>query len=67
MRHTKYDTEDPTHVAQLEALWSSLKPDTRRTDGWESLGFQNGQRPESDFRGMGLLGERATSDHYQMG
>ncbi|CAM9636570.1 unnamed protein product [Pylaiella littoralis] len=56
MRQTKYDAEDPAHVAQLEALWASLKPGSRRTDGWESLGFQNGERPESDFRGMGLLG-----------
>ncbi|CAN0184842.1 unnamed protein product [Ectocarpus sp. 6 AP-2014] len=56
LRHTNYDPADATHVALLETLWTSLQPDARRTDGWAPLGFQNGDKPETDFRGMGLLG-----------
>ncbi|CAN0018986.1 unnamed protein product [Scytosiphon promiscuus] len=55
LQRTKYDPSDSAHTALLEALWNFLQPDTRRED-WSSLGFQNGQKPESDFRGMGLLG-----------
>ncbi|CAM9324568.1 unnamed protein product [Hapterophycus canaliculatus] len=55
LQRTKYDPSDSAHAALLEALWNSLQPEARRVD-WSPLGFQNGQRPESDFRGMGLLG-----------
>lgn len=59
LQHTNYDPDDATHVALLETLWTSLQPDARRTDGWAPLGFQNGDKPETDFRGMGLLGKTA--------
>lgn len=56
LQRQSYDPTDPVHVALLESLWESLKPDTRRTD-WGELGFQNGRVPQSDLRGMGMLGE----------
>lgn len=56
LQRTEYDPSDAAHAALLEALWNSLQPETRRED-WSPLGFQNGQKPESDFRGMGLLGK----------
>eukprot|EP00904_Undaria_pinnatifida_P003332 jgi/Undpi1/129/HiC_scaffold_1.g00129.m1 len=55
LQRQSYDPSEPSHVALLEALWESLKPGMRRTD-WGELGFQNGERPQSDFRGMGMLG-----------
>lgn len=58
LQRTPFDTGSQEQVAQLEGLWSSLQPSVRRAaDGWGALGFQNGERPETDFRGMGLLGE----------
>lgn len=56
LQRQSYDPAEPAHVALLETLWDSLKPGMRRTD-WGELGFQNGERPQSDFRGMGMLGE----------
>lgn len=56
LQQVSYDKENPEHVALLESLWESLKPGTRRED-WGQIGFQNGRAPESDFRGMGLLGK----------
>lgn len=58
LQRQSYDADDAAHVALLESLWESLKPNTRRTD-WGELGFQNGSVPQSDFRGMGMLGEAA--------
>eukprot|EP00752_Nemacystus_decipiens_P010117 g9018.t1 len=57
LQRTPFDTGSPEHTAQLERLWGSLQPSVRRGDGgWGDIGFQNGARPETDFRGMGLLG-----------
>ena len=56
LQRQSYDASNPAHVALLDSLWESLMPDTRRTD-WAPLGFQNGSKPESDLRGMGMLGE----------
>ena len=58
LQRTPFDTGSSEQVAQLERLWSSLQPSIRReAGGWGDIGFQNGERPETDFRGMGLLGE----------
>lgn len=58
LQRTPFDTASQEQVAQLEGLWASLQPNVRRAPGgWGALGFQNGERPETDFRGMGLLGE----------
>ena len=58
LQRTPFDTGSSEQVAQLEQLWSSLQPSIRReAGGWGDIGFQNGERPETDFRGMGLLGE----------
>ncbi|CAM9789829.1 unnamed protein product [Ascophyllum nodosum] len=54
LQRQSYDASNPAHVALLDSLWESLMPDTRRTD-WAPLGFQNGSKPESDLRGMGML------------
>lgn len=56
LQRTSYDPANPEHVAQLELLWESLRPESRRKD-WGELGFQNSKLPQSDFRGMGMLGE----------
>lgn len=55
LQQQQYDKENPEHVALLDSLWRALKPGTRRED-WGEIGFQNGLVPESDFRGMGMLG-----------
>lgn len=58
LQRTPFDTSSQEQVAQLEALWSALQPSVRRAaGGWGDIGFQNGERPETDFRGMGLLGK----------
>lgn len=54
LQRQSYDASNSAHVALLESLWDSLQPDTRRLD-WTPLGFQNGSKPESDLRGMGML------------
>lgn len=56
LQQQQYDKGNPEHVALLDSLWRALKPDSRRED-WGEIGFQNGLVPESDFRGMGMLGE----------
>lgn len=56
LQRQSYDPSNTAHVALFESLWESLMPETRRTD-WTPLGFQNGSKPESDLRGMGMLGE----------
>ena len=62
LQRTAFDTGSQEQVAQLERLWTSLQPSVRRSaGGWGTLGFQNGERPETDFRGMGLLGEMVSS------
>lgn len=61
LQQQQYDKENPEHVALLDSLWRALKPGTRRED-WGEIGFQNGLVPESDFRGMGMLGEFANVD-----
>lgn len=58
LQRTPFDTSSQEQVAQLEALWAALQPSVRRdAGGWGAIGFQNGERPETDFRGMGLLGK----------
>lgn len=56
LQRESFDKTNPEHVALLESLWSCLKPGSSRKD-WGELGFQNGSAPQSDFRGMGMLGE----------
>lgn len=58
LQRQSYDPANPAHVALLESFWEALKPNTRRLEGdWTALGFQNGKAPQSDLRGMGMLGE----------
>lgn len=56
LQQEAFEHANPEHVVLLESLWESLKSGSRRTD-WGELGFQNGKVPQSDFRGMGMLGE----------
>jgi len=54
---TAYDTGNAEHVRMLDELWTSLM-DARQTGDardWTVLGFQTSRRPETDFRGGGLL------------
>lgn len=50
---------DAEHARLLERLWRAWVPDAgfpgRRSAAWQRLGFQ-GDAPETDFRGTGLLG-----------
>ncbi|KAJ3159567.1 ELMO domain-containing protein 1 [Geranomyces michiganensis] len=56
---TRFDSDDPSHVAQLFTLWDLALPTQprppRESEQWIKLGFQ-GRDPATDFRGMGLLG-----------
>ncbi|KAK3579958.1 hypothetical protein CHS0354_033476 [Potamilus streckersoni] len=59
LRKTKYTSDNPEHEQTLMHLWKLLMPDdelqTRASEQWKHIGFQ-GNNPETDFRGMGLLG-----------
>lgn len=61
-RDTAFSYENPIHVNLLDRLWVVAFPQTINifedyTDrNWGDLGFQKGNDPASDFRGLGLLG-----------
>ncbi|KAK4327160.1 hypothetical protein Pmani_002389 [Petrolisthes manimaculis] len=59
MRRQSYSAENPDHEEKLLRLWTALVPDdpleARVTKQWTSIGFQ-GSDPQTDFRGMGILG-----------
>ncbi|PRP84356.1 hypothetical protein PROFUN_07657 [Planoprotostelium fungivorum] len=54
-----YDENNPEHSNILRSLWSILRPGTpfpgNSSEQWKTVGFQ-GKKPETDFRGAGLLG-----------
>lgn len=54
-----YNCDNDNHEDMLLKLWKLLKPDeqleSRVCKGWRQLGFQ-GTDPQTDFRGMGVLG-----------
>lgn len=58
LRLEPYDSENSIHEKKLKNLWHNLMPDVeldgRITKQWQEIGFQ-GDRPETDFRSMGLL------------
>lgn len=58
-RRENYDPANPQHEEKLRALWELMMPDTqleaRVTKQWQMIGFQ-GDDPQTDFRGMGVLG-----------
>ncbi|XP_063847540.1 ELMO domain-containing protein 2-like [Scylla paramamosain] len=58
-RREMYDPANPQHEEKLKALWELMMPDTqleaRVTKQWQMIGFQ-GDDPQTDFRGMGVLG-----------
>ncbi|EDV25094.1 uncharacterized protein TRIADDRAFT_26054 [Trichoplax adhaerens] len=59
IRSTTYDSNNKQHETMLMKLWDLLCPDNqleqRISPQWTEIGFQ-GSNPETDFRGMGLLG-----------
>ncbi|XP_045617509.2 ELMO domain-containing protein 2 isoform X1 [Procambarus clarkii] len=59
IRKEMYDSTSPSHEEKLLRLWAALMPGTileaRITKQWQIIGFQ-GDDPQTDFRGMGLLG-----------
>jgi len=54
---TAYDTGNTEHVHMIDVLWSSLVDARQVGDArdWTLIGFQTTRRPETDFRGGGLL------------
>ncbi|KAI6195832.1 hypothetical protein M3Y94_01035100 [Aphelenchoides besseyi] len=58
-RSTAYDKGNKEHERMLLKLWALLRPNekltNRKTKQWQEIGFQ-GNDPETDFRGMGILG-----------
>ena len=59
---TTFSLAHASHGEMLEEFWRALLPDTRvpnfteqGSEDWGLVGFQ-GKLPQSDFRGMGLLG-----------
>jgi len=56
---TKFDLHFDEHEALLRRLWQVIMPNVKLTvlisPQWKLIGFQ-GNNPETDFRGMGLLG-----------
>ncbi|CAN0269347.1 unnamed protein product, partial [Discosporangium mesarthrocarpum] len=58
LRCESFNADSPSHGDLLDRLWIALKPGMRRTgpSDWGEIGFQNGAKPESDFRSMGMLG-----------
>ena len=58
-KSTPFDETNEVHVELLKRLWRSLLPNTVvppiRDGAFGELGFQNGKRPETDLRGMGIL------------
>lgn len=60
MSSVRYNSSDPSHVAQLMDLWaaaheSSGKEVSPKSERWKELGFQ-GSDPATDFRAAGLFG-----------
>jgi len=54
-----FSCDNPSHERMLEDLWCAMRPGVRRHGGrvsedWTSIGFQS-SRPETDFRGGGVL------------
>ncbi|CAM9668919.1 unnamed protein product [Choristocarpus tenellus] len=58
LQRETFNANDTNHTELLNRLWNALKPEIRRTgpSDWSEIGFQNGAKPETDFRGMGMLG-----------
>jgi hypothetical protein len=61
---TTFDDANTQHRALLVEFWTALMPDmrvptfngdTEGSEDWTLVGFQ-GKKPQTDFRGMGLLG-----------
>ena len=59
---TEFSPTEPAHVELLKQFWEGMMPETRMpsfvgegSDDWTLLGFQ-GKKPQTDFRGMGILG-----------
>lgn len=54
-----FSSENRHHEEKLLQLWELLMPDTklenRISSQWSDIGFQ-GKNPQTDFRGMGMLG-----------
>ncbi|XP_071950027.1 ELMO domain-containing protein 1-like [Antedon mediterranea] len=70
LRTEAYSSENSEHEEDLLQLWSLLVPQTplenRITKQWQDIGFQ-GDDPQTDFRGMGMLGLKNLlyfSTHY---
>ncbi|XP_033110676.1 ELMO domain-containing protein 1-like [Anneissia japonica] len=59
LRSEAYSSDNPDHEDALMQLWNLLVPNTplenRITKQWQDIGFQ-GDDPQTDFRGMGMLG-----------
>ncbi|XP_071538440.1 ELMO domain-containing protein 2 isoform X2 [Panulirus ornatus] len=59
IRKELYNSSNPQHEEKLLRLWTGLMPGTpleaRMTKQWQHIGFQ-GDDPQTDFRGMGMLG-----------
>ncbi|XP_042211083.1 ELMO domain-containing protein 2-like isoform X2 [Homarus americanus] len=59
IRREMYNSTNQSHEEKLLCLWDALMPETpleaRITKQWQVIGFQ-GDDPQTDFRGMGLLG-----------
>ncbi|PVD35075.1 hypothetical protein C0Q70_06356 [Pomacea canaliculata] len=59
LRRSKFSVDDPDHEQKLLKLWRLLMPQTQLTarvsHQWGDIGFQ-GTDPQTDFRGMGILG-----------
>jgi hypothetical protein len=57
-REIEFDEKTPAHAGLLLRLWVALKPGMEPPGSggdYGDLGFQNGLKPGTDFRGMGLL------------
>eukprot|EP01037_Dinobryon_pediforme_P045350 gene45350-57789_t len=61
-RETAFSYDNRIHVNLLDRLWIVAFPqkinifEDYRDRNWGDLGFQKGNDPASDFRGLGLLG-----------
>lgn len=58
-KNTVFSSENRQHEEKLLELWALLMPDAklenRISSQWTDIGFQ-GKNPQTDFRGMGMLG-----------
>ncbi|XP_028404052.1 ELMO domain-containing protein 1-like [Dendronephthya gigantea] len=58
-KNVAFSSENKEHEEKLLQLWSLLMPSTtlesRISSQWGEIGFQ-GKNPQTDFRGMGILG-----------